>query len=131
MQGKKKNEYSADLISSPRKFFNEMVSDALESRKLETFPMAKNYLIDLLEFFVVSENLFMNRAEEGEPKTLAEMYLKAANAESSIKIGLLKKLGDMSLYVSGFFGDSLKRKVVDIQTTYFMRVSLDCFYSFK
>jgi hypothetical protein len=29
-------------------------------------------------------------------------------------VDLLKKLGDRSLYISGFFGDSLERKLVDI-----------------
>ncbi|MCB0356479.1 MAG: hypothetical protein KDD40_05700, partial [Bdellovibrionales bacterium] len=47
--------------------------------------------------------------------TLAEMYLKALQEESQkIKYDKLKKLGELSLYISGFFGDSLKRKVVDI-----------------
>jgi hypothetical protein len=46
---------------------------------------------------------------------LAELFLKAQNESSStLRIDLLKKLGDTSLYISGFFGDSLNRKLVDI-----------------
>ena len=44
---------------------------------------------------------------------LAEMYLKATSNEDGINGELLKQLGDSSLYISGF-GDSLKRKVIDI-----------------
>ena len=45
---------------------------------------------------------------------LAEMWLKAVNAEGSVRVELLRKLGDSSLYISGFFGPSLKRKLVDV-----------------
>jgi hypothetical protein len=40
--------------------------------------------------------------------------LRAHNSPSPLKLDLLKKLGDNSLYISGFFGDSLTRKIVDI-----------------
>lgn len=45
---------------------------------------------------------------------MAELYLTAANSDFHKKIELLKKLGDKSLYISGFFGDSLQRKIVDL-----------------
>ena len=42
------------------------------------------------------------------------MYLKAGQAVPKVRVDLLKRLGDTSLYISGFFGDSLKKKIVDI-----------------
>jgi hypothetical protein len=42
------------------------------------------------------------------------MFLKAQTSGGNAKIELLKKLGDVSLYVSGFFGDSFQRKIIDI-----------------
>jgi hypothetical protein len=56
-----------------------------------------------------SRNLFSTR------DTLAEMYLRAQNSPQPLRLEMLKKLGDSSLYISGFFGDSLSRKVVDIE----------------
>ena len=38
----------------------------------------------------------------------------AQNSEPIVRFELLKKLGDRSLYISGFFADSLQRKVVDV-----------------
>jgi hypothetical protein len=42
------------------------------------------------------------------------MYLTASQLEHFEKIEKLKKLADKSLYISGFFGDSLNRKLVDL-----------------
>lgn len=100
---------NSPLILDLKTFFNDLVSEALTQRKLNTLPLASKYLVDLLEFYTSSSNLDNNN------DTLAEMYLKAVQEEShAIKNEKLKKLGDLSLYISGFFGDSLKRKVVDI-----------------
>ncbi|MCB0342389.1 MAG: hypothetical protein H6626_11855 [Pseudobdellovibrionaceae bacterium] len=106
----------SQLMISTKEFFTEMVSDALGHRKIQTYPMVKLYLVDLLDFYVLTENLY-DRSEadkDRQPSTLAEMYLTAANSESNKKRELLKRLGDTALYVSGFFGDSLQRKLVDI-----------------
>lgn len=75
-------------------------------------------MVDLLQHYLDAKNLFDPDFDETGrriPKTLAEMYLLANNAEDQvIKVELLKKLGDRSLYMSGFFGDSLQRKIVDV-----------------
>ncbi|MCB0389711.1 MAG: hypothetical protein KDD58_00400 [Bdellovibrionales bacterium] len=96
------------VILDLNSFFSEMVSEAMNRRKLTTLPLVSKYLVDLLQSYIYSKNLEIEN-------TLAEMYLKAMQEESQkIKFEKLKKLGDLSLYISGFFGDSLKRKVVDI-----------------
>ncbi len=45
---------------------------------------------------------------------MAEPYLRATTAEPATRVELLKKLADRSFYVSGFFGDSLQRKIIDV-----------------
>jgi hypothetical protein len=95
------------LFLSPQDFFTEVVDDALKERKVKTVPLAHKYLVNLLQHYISAENL-----EHRE--TLAELFLKAANSDHNQRIELLKKLGDRSLYISGFFADSLQRKVVDI-----------------
>lgn len=75
-------------------------------------------MVNLLQYYLDAKNLFdpdFDEAGRRIPKTLAEMYLIANNAEDTLlKVELLKKLGDRSLYMSGFFGDSLQRKIVDV-----------------
>lgn len=95
------------LVTSPRVFFSEIISDALDKRKVQAPPLASSYLVDLLESHVATSSLQIQG-------TLAENLMKSFQAEKNQRIDLLKKLADTSLYVSGFFGDSLRRKIIDI-----------------
>ena len=93
------------LVAS-QEFFKDAVVDALTQTKVKATPLAEHYLVQLLEHFVATERL--------HNETLAETFLKAVNSQVPVKVELLKKLGDSSLYISGFFGDSLNRKLVDL-----------------
>lgn len=113
----KSDSNSQSLFVSPREYFSEVVEAAMTKRNLQTYPAVRKYLVDLLEHYLDARNLHDQRLDHSGspvPTTLAEMYLKANSAEISEKRELLKKLGDRSLYISGFFGDSLERKIVDI-----------------
>jgi len=116
MGKERKKPYDMALLQQPREYFNEVVRDALTQRKVKTSPLAESYIVQLLEHFVSVENLFEeDQGERIKSQTpLAEMFLKAVNSPVHLRVELLKRLGDTSLYVSGFFGDSLTRKVVDI-----------------
>lgn len=95
------------LITSPRNYFREIVADALEKRKVQTPPLVSSYLVELLETNVTTDKLHMN-------STMAEFFMRSFHVERKARIELLKKLGDTSLYIAGFFGDSLRRKIIDI-----------------
>jgi hypothetical protein len=105
-----------ELCLSPREYFTEIVAEACRERKIKTIAPAQTYLVKLLEFYMTTENLFAEEDSSGRKirATLAESLLKAAQAERNVRIEMLKRLGDSALYISGFFGDSLQRKVVDI-----------------
>ncbi len=104
------------MIGDTRVFFKESLSEALAERKIETYPIVESYLVDLLVHYLFTENLFDEERSSGRKsrETLAETMLKAASATPRVRFDLLKRLGDGALYVSGFFGDSLQRKVVDV-----------------
>lgn len=104
------------VILSAKDYFKDLVEEAITKRKVKTFPLAQHYLVQLLEQYMDSDRLFEKADESGirRQETLAEMLLKSMNSETSVRIELLKKLGDNSLYISGFFGDSLSRKLVDV-----------------
>lgn len=106
MDEKQKN-IRVTQIESVESFFTETIDQAIEKRRISAPPLARQYLVSLLNEHLHSQNVNF----EG---TLAEMLLRASQAEKSARRELLKRLGDTSLYISGFFGDSLKRKVVDI-----------------
>jgi hypothetical protein len=104
------------IFVSSQEYFKEVVEDALTNRKVKTHPLAEHYLVQLLEGYMTTDRLFEEENGQGQKnrETLAEMFLKAVNDTHGINVELLKKLGDSSLYISGFFGDSLSRKIVDI-----------------
>jgi Mor family transcriptional regulator len=107
MKNQGKSPEDIGLVVDPRSYFNEIVADALSKRKVHSPPLVTSYLVQLLETNVTTDKLHLKG-------TMAEFFLKSFNAEKTARIELLKKLGDTSLYISGFFGDSLRRKIVDI-----------------
>jgi hypothetical protein len=103
------------LVSqSARPFFKEAVSEVLAARRLAVQQETEFYLVELLTGFVSSERLFVEQPDgtlEEEP--LALILLRAMAADRRERASRLKRLGDTSLFVSGFFGDSLAVRAVD------------------
>lgn len=117
MGSREEKSKAPELCLSSKDYFSESLEVAFKYFQFEPHPLSRAYLIDLLERYMHSRNLFDVDEETGKYKreTLAEMFLRAQNVQSNVlRTDLLKKLGDTSLYISGFFGDSLNRKLVDI-----------------
>lgn len=106
-----------DMATLPE-FFRERVSEALQNVKVRASPHAEFYLVNLLTTFTQTGTLY-ERDSEGKyvDKALATQLLEAVLKTPDQRIPLLKKLGDVSLYVSGFFADSLYRKAIDLDYT--------------
>jgi len=99
---------------SVREWFREMVGDTLSLRRIKVREETEFYLVEVLTGFLASERLFAEQPDgsvAAEP--LALILLKAMAAERRERAAQLKRLGDTSLFVSGFFGDSLARSAVD------------------
>ncbi len=94
-------------------FFRERISSSLHHLHVEASPDAEYYLVSLLTTFAQSESFF-EKNEKGimTEKPLALTLSEALAATPDGKIPLLKKMGDVALYVSGFFADSFLKKVV-------------------
>lgn len=98
------------LAASFREYFQKTLDQAEEVLKKNMLPAVRDYLVDVLEFHSDTRNAFPS-----QEVTLAESWLRAQNSEEvQEKMERLKLLGDRSLYISGYFGDSLQRKLVDI-----------------
>lgn len=88
--------------------FAELVGEALRETRPVPTPRAVGYLVELLE-----ERLRV--PAEGEPEaTLAEALLTARQTRGAVRVRRLRGLGDRALFVSGFFGESLNRSLVDV-----------------
>jgi hypothetical protein len=105
------------VFLTPEQHFSEAVKEACVNRHVKAQPAVEIYLVQLLRFYLDSKNLHHPLAEdvqEKPPQTFAEMYLTAINAESPKNKEMMRIVADRALYVTGFFGDSLQRKIVDI-----------------
>src|ERR1700740_3441311 len=96
------------VFLTPEQHFSEVIKEACKHRQIKTQPDVEIYLVQLLRFYLDSNNLHKYR------DTFAELYLRAMNAENPEKKELMRVVADRALYLTGFFGDSLQRKIVDI-----------------
>jgi hypothetical protein len=100
---------------SAHEWFREMVGDALAHRRLKVQEVTEFYLVNLLAGFLEKEKLFVQEPDGTvtvEP--LALILLRAFEADRRQRVAHLRRLGDTALFVSGFFGDSLARSLVDV-----------------
>ena len=100
---------------SAHEFFRELVADALSHRRARVQEVTEFYLVNLLAEFLERERLFVEQPDgtvTAEP--LALILLRAFEAGRRARAAQLRRLGDTALFVSGFFGDSLARSLVDV-----------------
>jgi hypothetical protein len=92
------------LAASVDEFFHEVVTDALSAVDLDASEPASWYLVGLLGDFaharLTDEPLGMKLAQPGD--------------DPGERVRNLKQVGDTSLYVAGFFAESLTRSLVDV-----------------
>jgi hypothetical protein len=96
-------------------WFREMIADALSHRRMEIQEVTEFYLVNLLAGFLEREKLFVEE-EDGTvaAEPLALILLRALEGDRALRAARLRRLGDTALFVSGFFGDSIARSVVDV-----------------
>jgi hypothetical protein len=92
------------LASSVDEFFHEVVTDALAVVDLDASEPASWYLVGLL-----GEMTRVRLTDEPLGPKLAQPGVDAGE-----RVKTLKQVGDQSLYVAGFFAESLTRSLVDV-----------------
>ncbi len=100
---------------SAHEWFREMVADALSHRRLKVQEVTEFYLVNLLAGFLEREKLFIQEPDGSvSVEPLALILLRAFESDRRQRAAHLRRLGDTALFVSGFFGDSLARSLVDV-----------------
>jgi hypothetical protein len=89
--------------SSVEGFFKEILCEALDHSGMQVAPSTEYYLVALMGEFAKARI-------SDEP-----LGLKLVRTEdSAARVAALKEIGDTSLYVSGFFAESVNRQMVDV-----------------
>lgn len=110
-------ENSEQLISETgaREFFVDAVQSALVNQHLTVCGETIIYLGNLLTSFINTARLYEQTPEGVMIRPLAEYYFEALEAGTlSERIHALRRMGDISLFISGLFAQSLNRSIVDI-----------------
>jgi hypothetical protein len=93
------------LATSVDEFFHEVVTDALAVVDVDASEPASWYLVGLLGD--------MTRARLTDEPLGVKLAQPAV--DSGERVRTLKQVGDTSLYVAGFFAESLNRSLVDVE----------------
>ncbi|MBI2188219.1 MAG: hypothetical protein HYU37_14045 [Acidobacteria bacterium] len=95
---------------SPSEYFRELVESAMKRQRLEARELTSFYLVNLLTGFVH----FDRSTVPPEDDALGMRFVKALQAAGARQRDELRQVGDLSLFISGFFADSLTRSLVDV-----------------
>ncbi|MGH9411062.1 MAG: hypothetical protein ACRD1V_16585 [Vicinamibacterales bacterium] len=97
---------------TPAEYFKGLIESALSRQHLHATELTSYYLVDLLCRFVRPDQRIPFFDDGGQP--LALRLARALESGGLEQRARLRNLGDFSLFMSGFFSDSLRRRVVDV-----------------
>ena len=96
---------------TPAEYFKDLVASSLARQHIQAADLTEYYLVNLLCQYVRLDAAAAAR-EDGEP--LAVRLARALQSVGSEQRARLRSLGDFSLFMSGFFSDSFRRRLVDV-----------------
>ena len=97
---------------SPAEYFKDLIDSAIARQHLRTSELTTYYLVDLLCRFVRPDRRIPFNDDSGEP--LALRLSRALESGGMEQRARLRNLGDFSLFTSGYFSDSLRHRLVDV-----------------
>jgi hypothetical protein len=110
------NDRSVVPIANLKEFFKDSLHETLTAQKLSIDAHTAHYIVNLLVLFARSDALFERTSEGMRVKPLVVMLGEALEARSAEERRRgLQRLGDVSLFIAGFFSRSFARKLVDIE----------------
>jgi len=102
-------------IRNLTEYFMNSVGAAMESNNVSVDEHTAHYIVNLLTLFSRSEALYEESREGPGIRPLALMLADAAQAPTDEqRQHVLQRLGDISLFVAGFFSDGLQHSPVDV-----------------
>jgi len=94
-------------------YFKELVENVLARQGLVASELTSFYVVQLLAGF-------LSHSSEDSGQPLGLRLALALERDGLEQRATLKQIGDLSLFTSGFFSDSLRRKLVDLD--YYMHI---------
>jgi hypothetical protein len=89
-------------------YFKELVDQAIAHQRIAAQELTAFYVVQLLAGYLERPST------DNSDEPLAFKLARALDAGGERQRMTLREIGDMTLFVSGFFSDSLRRKLVDV-----------------
>jgi hypothetical protein len=104
------------LVAQPQDYFRELVTEAMGRQRVSAQPETEFYLVNLLNHFIKTDRLYPRDSDGTVREEALAIMVKEALEEPmpSAQCARFRHIGDVSLYVGGYFQDSLNRKLVDV-----------------
>ncbi len=104
---------SGILSGSLQEYFASLLREVAHSERVSPSPLAFDYVSDLLLRYMDAQNLFF---QDGvRLPVLVDLLHQANEADVYRRISILRRLGDTSLMMSGYFPEALSRRSVDLR----------------
>ncbi len=102
-------------VPNLQEYFRDSIDEALCHQKVCVDEHTSHYVVNLLTVFSRSEDLYESTPRGIRLRPLALMLSDALEAPAiGIRNRCLRRLGDVALFISGFFSDSLATRPVDV-----------------
>jgi hypothetical protein len=104
-------------VASLKEFFRDALHDALSHQHVEFEGETEHYVVNLLTLFSDADALYErdDGTQRSRLKPLVVMLGEALEAPThEARFRGLQRLGDVSLFIAGFFSAGFARKLVDI-----------------
>src|SRR6201987_542436 len=102
-------------VANLREFFRDSLQGALAKQHLAVEDQTEHYVVNLLTLFARSEALYDNTPEGMRLRPLVAILGEALEASCSTERHRgLPRLGDVSLFVAGFFAHSFDARLIDV-----------------
>lgn len=114
MYGQSRNDKVVQ-VQNLADYFRTSIDGVISRHGVDVDPHAAHYVVNLLTLFSRSEELYEDHGESYGLRPLALMMADAADAPTAQERNyVLQRIGDVALFISGFFADSLAHKAVDV-----------------
>jgi hypothetical protein len=120
MYGQSRNDRVVQ-VQNLADYFRTSIDGVISRHGVDVDPHAAHYVVNLLTLFSRSEELYEDHGDTYGLRPLALMMADAADAPTVAQRNYaLQRIGDVALFISGFFADSLANKAVDVDYYIYM-----------
>lgn len=102
-------------VPSLAEYFRDALQDALAHQRLAVDGQTEQYVVNLLTLFARADHLYEGVAPGPRMPSLVQLFSTAAEAATPAeRERALQRLGDISLFIAGFFAHGFARRLVDV-----------------